>query len=846
MINPKKKIYIMINPKKIQMQNNFEPRLKTKIWIIFLLIITTLPFAYSAIPTNQNVLCIYNSNISESKEICDYYVLKRPGAKSLGLNVPDEVFPPHERIKKESMNGDKFIEYIAKPIFQYVNQHPEMKITHLAIAKYLPIAIYDKANKYPGNNMIPGSDYKLIIGSTATLLAYEGNWRTATNLEDYILRSLPENYKMDTTVQHFDPERYKDEKLRFAVSHLNGFNIGDIKKMIDKAQEPAPNLSSVYFGMPVDYFGMPDKLYIPEMFGRPMKSVGINPDLVVSTRWNKTSYDKPLVVYSSWGVHQGYDSLWIAGNPKVRSNVSNRAVFNSIESWNAATMTGAPNQKRETNQGLIADAISPIAFGGTNYSNSFSAAFGNIYEPTTTYVVDVGKFFANYAAGLTIAEAFLKSYKENNYYSVNTIIGDPLMRIKDSPTNETIRIIYTNPGCLTQDQTKIDAGSWICENSNTKKECIGDEIGFANETICREGCFQGHCKGTDYQIINQSTIKLNKSNNEYAISFPVNVDNKTINEIFQTPPSANVIIKYKERQGYKTLEYNKEFNEWIGETERKFNSGEGIIVTALDDVTLTFSGTTLNTSPKVKLTEEHNLIGLPFCGDKYTASQVLKEISRINPNCDLISNAYGKSWPIIFWTENISENFKGNKIDFKLNNYEAYWIRCKTGTEITWKPTCNSNQPPFISITTPTNGQTFTTPANITITANANDPDGTITKVEFYLNTTLITTKTTPPYTHTHNQHTRNLHNNSKSNRQPTSNNNHNHNNNNKPTKPKPNNNHNNTHKRTNIHNTSKHNHNSKRQRPRRNHNKSRILCKWNKNKRNHDKPIFNNLDSKQ
>jgi len=42
------------------------------------------------------------------------------------------------------------------------------------------------------------------------------------------------------------------------------------------------------------------------------------------------------------------------------------------------------------------------------------------------------------------------------------------------------------------------------------------------------------------------------------------------------------------------------------------------------------------------------------------------------------------------------------------------------------------NQPPTVSITSPSDGATFTEGDNITINADASDSDGTVTKVEFY------------------------------------------------------------------------------------------------------------------
>ncbi|WP_264531539.1 Ig-like domain-containing protein [Flavobacterium sp. N502540] len=59
-----------------------------------------------------------------------------------------------------------------------------------------------------------------------------------------------------------------------------------------------------------------------------------------------------------------------------------------------------------------------------------------------------------------------------------------------------------------------------------------------------------------------------------------------------------------------------------------------------------------------------------------------------------------------------------------------------------------NNEAPTVSITTPVNNTTFIAPANITINAAAADSDGTISKVEFYNGTTLLSTSTTSPYTY--------------------------------------------------------------------------------------------------
>jgi RHS repeat-associated protein len=70
----------------------------------------------------------------------------------------------------------------------------------------------------------------------------------------------------------------------------------------------------------------------------------------------------------------------------------------------------------------------------------------------------------------------------------------------------------------------------------------------------------------------------------------------------------------------------------------------------------------------------------------------------------------------------------------------------KVTTSVARTITVNANQAPAVELTSPANGQTFAAPATITLTANASDSDGTITKVDFYRGTTLIGTKTTAPY----------------------------------------------------------------------------------------------------
>ena len=60
-----------------------------------------------------------------------------------------------------------------------------------------------------------------------------------------------------------------------------------------------------------------------------------------------------------------------------------------------------------------------------------------------------------------------------------------------------------------------------------------------------------------------------------------------------------------------------------------------------------------------------------------------------------------------------------------------------------------TNQPPTVALTAPANGTSYTAPAAIALTASASDPEGQLSKVEFYSGTTLLGTDTTSPYAFT-------------------------------------------------------------------------------------------------
>jgi uncharacterized protein (TIGR03437 family) len=61
-------------------------------------------------------------------------------------------------------------------------------------------------------------------------------------------------------------------------------------------------------------------------------------------------------------------------------------------------------------------------------------------------------------------------------------------------------------------------------------------------------------------------------------------------------------------------------------------------------------------------------------------------------------------------------------------------------------PTPTPTGTPTVSLTSPTSGSSYNAPADVTITASATDPNGTVAKVEFFQNGVLVGTDTSSPF----------------------------------------------------------------------------------------------------
>ena len=394
----------------------------------------------TGMPTPANVLCVYNDgqdtyadNLpSISKAVCDYYATKRPGIHELGLAIHDADFwnDTARATPREWMLEPYFLKDVAGPIRDYVAAHPEWNITSLALAKDLPITTYstdsDGAVRY--------------VFSTNFMLQF--NIAPRTTFGDFITTDYASRISCIKPDRHFDPTdcarlatAAQPLTFRYAVSFLTGFTLADIEHMIDKAQAPAPDLSQVAWLVDEFKRSQPDGFNADEGTLGMLANLGIDTNnlYVNMTGSSPVIFPHTLVAYGGQGQHEGYGANWVTKPAIQADGVANRAIIDAYESYFAITATDGAHP--ETGQGTISQALSPHAFGGTNYSKSFSGGVGTVFEPSTAGLVMFYAMFDSYASGKTLAESFQASSVNSPGVGLlkGMVIGDPLMTLEDTP-----------------------------------------------------------------------------------------------------------------------------------------------------------------------------------------------------------------------------------------------------------------------------------------------------------------------------------------------------------------------------------------------------------------------------
>ena len=373
--------------------------------------------------TADNVLVLYNQDSPDGQQIAEYYADVHPGVSLLGLDGVST---------SEQISEKHYLEVIRPQVLAGLHDDIEVIVT----TKGMPLRI---KNESP-NPML----YSGWRGSVYGIPISNGWWEPYSSLESELTRidRIDSANLMGDQAEFFSPPAfpfssnhqaanpYFDSGTAFSrsdheyegirlTSRLDGFSVDDVIVSIDRAQQA---------------ISLPDGqcVLVDDDPSAPAAYADLMPDLVEKvlapsgqsyyfepTEKDVTSMSSPVIGYHSHGAHAagaGYiDNLTL--------DIAPGAVFHTWESYNAYSFNEGGNRY---DQGLIAEWIRA---GGT-------AGLGHVAEPGASRmnVTNEDIFWEMLLDGHSFVEAAWAATPQLSF--VNTVVGDPLMRLRDWSTGD--------------------------------------------------------------------------------------------------------------------------------------------------------------------------------------------------------------------------------------------------------------------------------------------------------------------------------------------------------------------------------------------------------------------------
>lgn len=452
--------------------------------------------AQPSLPDSSHVLVVYklpdpnNPADTISQSIKNYYQQRRgiPSTNIVGLDslfnewITDPETQDSHYIKLEQqgetisdINNTNtwcatkhawiyFNEKIAKPIANhlnntYVNGTPLKDIIRfIVLCKGIPFKIHSRTDDggYSKNKNVVVDRLLCLLGETiknpdALLDYFYSAPDPNCDVAGYELNNPYYNSDLNFTTEHnFVPNYYtttvtiggqnRTVTLSYLVTHLSAPRYEDIAAMIDR---------SILAINPQDYDWFIDAHPYPIHGGdyliRQANSteyifdlLGIENYYFDRTDSNITEHNKPIMTYSSHGVHQYWPSDYIQS--KLNFTYADGSIFNTAESFNGYSIGTWPIIRRPVDlHGLVAEYM---LVGGT-------VGVAHSYEPSTTSIVRDDIMFPMYALGFTFIEAAYSGMP--SLRGDNVVVGDPLTRIA-----------YPCRPLVLTENTTISSGNYDC------------------------------------------------------------------------------------------------------------------------------------------------------------------------------------------------------------------------------------------------------------------------------------------------------------------------------------------------------------------------------------------------
>ena len=366
----------------------------------------------------SNVMVLYNSESADGLQIAQYYAQLHPGVK---LQAIDDVEV------SEEVSQEDYLKVIRPQVLASLTDEIQVIVT----TKGMPLRICNEVENPGTYDGWRGEDYNVPI--------FNDWWKKYSSLESELTRItlIDSAEMMGDQASFLSPPAFPFESIHHAAnpyynadqafdtstpgydgmrltSRLDGFTVEDVLASLDRAQ----NACIVSHEQVVIVDDDPD---VPATNSDMMPELALevlpfyDQDVIYdSTERDIFDAEEPVIGYVSHGSHAA-GSKYIA---KFEFELADGAIFQTWESFNAYSFIEGNNLH---GQALIGEWLQA---GGT-------AALGHVQEPGgigTRGVAREDVFWNMLLQGYTFAEAAWAAIPQLSY--VNTVVGDPLMRLE--------------------------------------------------------------------------------------------------------------------------------------------------------------------------------------------------------------------------------------------------------------------------------------------------------------------------------------------------------------------------------------------------------------------------------
>jgi hypothetical protein len=352
----------------------------------------------NAINVTNDLLLVYNSNSTDSSNLCAYYLAHRPmigGANVLAVACDTNEITPFSN----------YVSQIQAPVQNWLTNNPSKRPQYVILFYGMPTRL----QTYPANYGSVGYDLRLIdptwqpyvnyinAGSLADCEAYVDKVaKMATNSPGQLIISASANGYANTN--------FVLDNVRHGPGFGDGYNSGGYPDSGNLLHDAIPAITNANSNLGITYIDGVETTNIPFL---PHITNAVN-----------------VAGYICWGGHSNWGTNINDGNFPLDGN----AQWSGNNGWWIIRTVESFNDQRDIGPGQsnFEKWFSSNAFGGTNYSNTPVGGVSYVEEPGVS-ATDNAIYFGLWASGKNFAICAWNSIQITGLTPAFQMVGDPFV-----------------------------------------------------------------------------------------------------------------------------------------------------------------------------------------------------------------------------------------------------------------------------------------------------------------------------------------------------------------------------------------------------------------------------------